>query len=78
MIAPADYCCATVALTLSGLIGITGSSIVLLGCLRSAFRLPRSLVTRERGFMPGIGARPSPMHRLDREWSGAMRRARFD
>jgi hypothetical protein len=68
----------TVALTLSGPIDANASSVVLLGRLRSAFRLPRSLIIGERGFIPGIGARSSSMHRLDRERSGAACRARRD
>jgi hypothetical protein len=68
----------TVALTASGPIGANISSVVLLDRLRSAFRLPRSLIIGERGFMPDCGARSPSMYRLDRERSGAACRARCD
>ncbi|MBU6379228.1 MAG: hypothetical protein KJS95_11950, partial [Gammaproteobacteria bacterium] len=51
----------TVALTVSGPIGANASSVVLLGRLCSAFRLPRSLIIGERGFMPECGVRSPSM-----------------
>jgi len=51
----------TVTLTVSGPIGANASSVVLLDRLCSAFRLPRSLIIGERGFMPECGVRSPSM-----------------